>query len=53
VWTSVLAWLGMTVGRHPEFLQGSLHRFFLLVLALAAVLAALYAVFVKRAVPRR
>ena len=53
LWTSVLAWLGMTVGRHPELLQGSLHRFFLLVLALAAVLAALYYVFVKRAVPRR
>jgi len=53
VWTSVLAWLGMTVGRHPELLQGSLRRFFLLVLALAAVLAALYTVFVKRAVPRR
>jgi membrane protein DedA with SNARE-associated domain len=49
VWTSVLAWLGMTVGRHPELLQGSLHRFFLLVLALAGVLAVLYAVFVKRA----
>jgi membrane protein DedA with SNARE-associated domain len=53
VWTSVLAWLGLTVGRHPELLQGSLHRFFLLVLALAAVLAALYTVFVRRAVPRR
>jgi membrane protein DedA with SNARE-associated domain len=48
VWTSVLAWLGMTVGKHPELLQGSLHRFFLLVLAVAAVLAALYYV-VKRA----
>jgi hypothetical protein len=32
--------------------QGSLHRFFLLVLALAAVLAALYTVFVKRATRR-
>lgn len=53
VWTSVLAWLGRTVGQHPELLQGSLHRFFLLVLALAAGLAALYYVFVKRAVPRR
>ena len=53
VWTSVLAWLGRTVGQHPELLQGSLHRFFLLVLALAAALAALYTVFVKRAVPRR
>jgi membrane protein DedA with SNARE-associated domain len=52
VWTSVLAWLGMTVGQHPELLQGSLHRFFLLVLALAAVLAALYYLFVRRAVPR-
>jgi membrane protein DedA with SNARE-associated domain len=49
VWTSVLAWLGMTVGKHPELLQGSLHRFFLLVLAVAAVLAALYYAFVKRA----
>ena len=53
VWTSVLAWLGRTVGQHPELLQGSLHRFFLLVLALAAGLAALYYVFVRRAVPRR
>ena len=53
VWTSVLAWLGRTVGQHPELLQGSLHRFFLLVLALAAALAALYTVFVKRAVRRR
>ena len=52
VWTSVLAWLGITVGKHPELLQGSLHRFFLLVLALAAVLAALYYVFVKRAARR-
>jgi hypothetical protein len=41
------------VGRHPELLQGSLHRFFLLVLALGAVLAALYYGLVKRvAVPR-
>jgi membrane protein DedA with SNARE-associated domain len=48
VWTSVLAWLGITVGKHPELLQGSLHRFFLLVLAVAAVLATLYYV-VKRA----
>jgi membrane protein DedA with SNARE-associated domain len=51
LWTSVLAWLGMTVGEHPELLQGSLHRFFLLVLALAAVLAALYYAFVKRLAP--
>jgi membrane protein DedA with SNARE-associated domain len=53
VWTSVLAGLGMTVGRHPELLQGSLHRFFLLVLALGAVLAALYYGIVKRAVVPR
>jgi membrane protein DedA with SNARE-associated domain len=50
LWTSVLAWLGMTVGDHPELLQGSLHRFFLLVLAVAAVLAGLYYAFVRRPV---
>lgn len=48
VWTSVLAWLGRTVGEHPELLKGSLHRFFLLVLAVLAVLGALYYVFVQR-----
>ena len=48
LWTSVLAWLGVTVGSHPELLQGSLHRFFLLVLAVGAALAALYYVFVQR-----
>jgi membrane protein DedA with SNARE-associated domain len=53
LWTSVLAWLGMTVGEHPELLKGSLHRFFLLVLTLAAVLAALYYAFVKRLAPGR
>jgi membrane protein DedA with SNARE-associated domain len=53
LWTSVLAWLGMTVGEHPELLKGSLHRFFLLILALAAVLAALYYAFVKRLAPGR
>jgi len=53
VWTSVLAWLGMTVGKYPELLKGSLHRFFLLVVALAAVLAALYYAFVKRPMARR
>src|SRR5579859_1876486 len=53
VWTSVLASLGKTVGLHPELLQGSLHRFLLLVLALAAVLAALYYAFVKRAATRQ
>ena len=51
VWTTVLAWLGTTVGAHPEILQGSVHRFFLLVLSGAALLAALYYVFVKRLAP--
>lgn len=50
LWTSVLAWLGTTVGKHPELLQGSLHRFLLLVLGVGTVLAMLYVVFVKRAV---
>jgi membrane protein DedA with SNARE-associated domain len=48
VWTSVLAWLGMTVGEHPELLTGSLHRFFLLVMAVVLALGALYYVFVQR-----
>jgi len=52
VWTSVLAWLGRTVGEHPELLKGSLHRFFLLVLVLVAVLGALYYVFVQRPAQR-
>jgi membrane protein DedA with SNARE-associated domain len=52
VWCSVLAWLGMTVGQHPELLAGSLHRFFALVLAVAIALGALYYVFVKRASAR-
>jgi membrane protein DedA with SNARE-associated domain len=48
LWTGVLAWLGMTVGEHPELLTGSLHRFVLLVVAVGAVLAALYYFFVRR-----
>jgi membrane protein DedA with SNARE-associated domain len=48
LWCSVLAWLGATVGGHPELLQGSLHRFALGVLAFAAGLAGLYYVFVQR-----
>jgi membrane protein DedA with SNARE-associated domain len=47
-WCSVLAWLGMTVGQHPELLAGSLHRFFALVAAVAGVLALLYYLFVYR-----
>jgi len=53
VWCSVLAWLGVEVGRNRELLVGSLHRFTLLVIAVAAVLAVLYALFVKRAAARR
>ena len=47
-WVSVLAWLGSTLGAHPELLQGSLHRFFALVIAAATLLAALYYYFVHR-----
>jgi membrane protein DedA with SNARE-associated domain len=52
LWCTVLAWLGTTVGRHPELLAGSLHRFFALVLAVAGILAVLYHLFVRRAVRR-
>jgi membrane protein DedA with SNARE-associated domain len=52
LWTSVLAWLGTSVGEHPELLQGSLHRFFLLVLAVAVALGVLYYVFVQRPAKR-
>jgi membrane protein DedA with SNARE-associated domain len=53
LWTSVLAWLGTSVGEHPELLQGSLHRFFLLVLAVAVALGVLYYIFVQRPAKRR
>jgi membrane protein DedA with SNARE-associated domain len=53
LWCSVLAWLGATLGDHPELMRGSLHRFALLVLAAAAALGALYYLFVHRAVSRR
>jgi membrane protein DedA with SNARE-associated domain len=48
LWTAVLAWLGETVGAHPELLAGSLHKFFALVAAAALVLLALYYFFVQR-----
>jgi membrane protein DedA with SNARE-associated domain len=48
LWCAVLAWLGKTVGQHPELLAGSLHRFFAFVLIAAAALAALYFFFVQR-----
>ncbi|HEY0747644.1 MAG TPA: DedA family protein [Steroidobacteraceae bacterium] len=49
IWCAVLAWLGVTIGRHPELLAGSLHRFFALVLGAALVLATLYYFFVQKA----
>jgi membrane protein DedA with SNARE-associated domain len=52
LWCSVLAWLGATVGRHPELLVGSLHRFFALVLGVAGLLTLLYYLFVRRAAAR-
>lgn len=48
LWCSVLAWLGVAVGRNRELLIGSLHRFTLLVMAIAIALAALYYFFVQR-----
>lgn len=53
LWCSVLAWLGETIGQHPELLAGSLHRFFALVLAAAAILAGLYYFFVQRPAGQR
>lgn len=53
LWCSVLTWLGLSIGQHPELLTGSLHRFFALVLAAAVVLGALYYFFVQRPANRR
>jgi membrane protein DedA with SNARE-associated domain len=53
LWCSVLTWLGLSIGQHPELLTGSLHRFFALVLAAAIVLGALYYFFVQRPANRR
>jgi membrane protein DedA with SNARE-associated domain len=53
LWCSVLAWLGKTIGQHPELLAGSLHRFFALVLGAAALLAGLYYFFVQRPAAKR
>ena len=53
LWCSVLAWLGKSIGQHPELLAGSLHRFFALVLGFAVVLSALYYFFVRRAAEKR
>ena len=48
IWCGVLAGLGVEVGRNRELLLGSVHRFSLLVFAVAAVLAALYYLAVLR-----
>lgn len=53
VWTSVLTWLGWTLGDHPELFNGPLHRFFLVVLAVGVLLAALYYAFVRRPVSKK
>ena len=50
LWTSVLAWLGESVGAHPELLAGSLHKFFGLVAIAAGALFALFYFFVRRPV---
>jgi len=47
LWCLVLARLGDAVGQHPEMLEGSLHRFFALVLAVAAALGVLYYLVVR------
>jgi energy-converting hydrogenase Eha subunit C len=44
----VLAGLGVEVGRNRELLLGSVHRFSLLVIGIAVVLAALYYLAVVR-----
>ncbi len=48
IWCGVLAGLGVEVGRNRELLLGSVHRFSLLVLGIAVVLAALYYLAVLR-----
>lgn len=48
LWCSVLAWLGATIGRHPELVAGSLHRFFGLVLLAGVLLGLLYYFFVQK-----
>jgi membrane protein DedA with SNARE-associated domain len=53
LWCSVLAFLGKSIGQHPELLAGSLHRFFALVLIVGLILGALYYLFVQRPAARR
>ena len=53
VWCSVLAYLGVLVGDNRALLTGSLHRFALLVTAVAALIGVLYYAFVHRAARRQ
>jgi membrane protein DedA with SNARE-associated domain len=53
LWCSVLAWLGKSIGQHPELLAGSLHRFFALVAGVALALGVLYYFFVQRPAEKR
>lgn len=48
IWCCVLAGLGVEVGRNRDLLLGSVHRFSLLVIGIAVVLAALYYLAVVR-----
>jgi len=52
LWCSVLAWLGATLGRHPELIQGSVHRFVALVVVIGALLAGIYYLAVHRTARR-
>jgi len=48
IWCSILAWLGVTAGRDPALLSGSLHRIALWVGGFLLAVAALYYFFVHR-----
>jgi membrane protein DedA with SNARE-associated domain len=48
LWCTVLAWVGVTAGKDPELMAGSVHRISLWVGGLGAFLGLLYWVFVHR-----
>jgi membrane protein DedA with SNARE-associated domain len=48
IWCAVLAWLGVTAGRDPALMAGSVHRIALWVGGFLVVVAALYYFFVHR-----
>lgn len=50
IWCAVLAWLGVTAGRDPELMAGSVHRIALWVGGFLLVVATLYYFFVHRQV---